>query len=92
MKRLCQDFAAPELGLRLFDRECAGLRPGAEGALVCAHVLVAAGPCERRYAAAFGEATRHAAAAGFVLEQDVEEMVAVATAACPAWPPRSQQG
>jgi hypothetical protein len=45
-----------------------------------------AGPGE--YAAAFGEATRHAAAAGFVLEQDVEEMVAVATAACPAWPPR----
>jgi hypothetical protein len=49
-----------------------------------------AGPGE--YAAAFGEATRHAAAAGFVLEQDVEEMVAVATAACPAWPPRSRQG
>jgi hypothetical protein len=49
-----------------------------------------AGPGE--YAAAFGEATRHAAAAGFVLEQDVEEMIAVATAACPAWPPRSRQG
>ena len=41
-----------------------------------------AGPGE--YAAAFGEATRHAATAGFVLEQDVEEMVAVATAAYPA--------
>ena len=35
------------------------------------------------YAAAFEKATRHAAAAGFVLEQDVEEMVAVATAAYP---------
>jgi len=41
-----------------------------------------AGPGE--YAAAFREATTHAAAAGFVLEQDVEEMVAVATAAYPA--------
>ena len=40
-----------------------------------------AGPGE--YAAAFREATMHAAAAGFVLEQDVEEMVAVATAAYP---------
>jgi hypothetical protein len=36
------------------------------------------------YAAAFREATEQAAAAGFVLEQDVEEMVAVATAAYPA--------
>ena len=36
------------------------------------------------YAAAFREATKRAAAAGFVLEQDVEEMVAVATAAYPA--------
>jgi hypothetical protein len=36
------------------------------------------------YAAAFGEATKRAAAAGFVLEQDVVEMVAVATAAYPA--------
>jgi hypothetical protein len=36
------------------------------------------------YAAAFREATERAAAAGFVLEQDVEEMVAVATAAYPA--------
>ena len=41
-----------------------------------------AGPGE--YAAAFREATTRAAAAGFVLEQDVEEMVAVATAAYPA--------
>jgi len=41
-----------------------------------------AGPSE--YAAAFRAATTHAAAAGFVLEQDVEEMVAVATAAYPA--------
>jgi Alpha/beta hydrolase domain len=41
-----------------------------------------AGPGE--YAAAFREATIRAAAAGFVLEQDVEEMVAVATAAYPA--------
>lgn len=40
-----------------------------------------AGPGE--YSAAFREATTHAAAAGFVLEQDVEEMVAVATAAYP---------
>jgi hypothetical protein len=40
-----------------------------------------AGPGEY---AAFREATTHAAAAGFVLEQDVEEMVAVATAAYPA--------
>jgi Alpha/beta hydrolase domain len=36
------------------------------------------------YAAAFREATERAVAAGFVLEQDVEEMVAVATAAYPA--------
>jgi hypothetical protein len=36
------------------------------------------------YAAAFREATERAAAAGFVLGQDVEEMVAVATAAYPA--------
>jgi hypothetical protein len=36
------------------------------------------------YAAAFREATVRAAAAGFVLEQDVEEMVAVAVAAYPA--------
>jgi hypothetical protein len=35
------------------------------------------------YAAAFREATARAAAAGFVLEQDVDEMVAVATAAYP---------
>jgi Alpha/beta hydrolase domain len=41
-----------------------------------------AGPGE--YAAAFREATRRAAAAGFVLEQDVDEMVAVAAAAYPA--------
>ena len=41
-----------------------------------------AGPGE--YAAAFREATTQAAAAGFVLEQDVEEMVAIATAAYPA--------
>jgi len=41
-----------------------------------------AGPGE--YAAAFREATMRAAAAGFVLEQDVDEMVAVATAAYPA--------
>ncbi len=40
------------------------------------------GPVE--YAAAFREATVRAAAAGFVLEQDVDEMVAVATAAYPA--------
>jgi hypothetical protein len=49
-----------------------------------------AGPGQ--YTAAFGEATMRAAAAGFVLEQDVDEMVAIATAACPAWPPRSRQG
>jgi hypothetical protein len=36
------------------------------------------------YAAAFREATARAAAAGFVLEQDVDEMVAVAAAAYPA--------
>jgi Alpha/beta hydrolase domain len=41
-----------------------------------------AGPGE--YTAAFREATTRAAAAGFVLKQDVEEMVAVATAAYPA--------
>jgi hypothetical protein len=41
-----------------------------------------AGPGE--YAAAFREATTRAATAGFVLEQDVDEMVAVATAAYPA--------
>src|SRR5262252_2937940 len=41
-----------------------------------------AGPGE--YATAFREATTLAAAAGFVLEQDVDEMVAVATAAYPA--------
>jgi hypothetical protein len=41
-----------------------------------------AGPGE--YAAAFREATVRAAAAGFVLEQDVDEMVAVAAAAYPA--------
>ena len=40
------------------------------------------GPGE--YAAAFRDATAHAAAAGFVREQDVEEMVAVAAAAYPA--------
>ena len=40
------------------------------------------GPGE--YAAVFREATAHAAAAGFVLEQDVDEMVAVAVAAYPA--------
>jgi hypothetical protein len=40
------------------------------------------GPGE--YAAAFREATTRAATAGFVLEQDVDEMVAVATAAYPA--------
>ena len=38
----------------------------------------------REYAAAFRAATTRAAAAGFVLEQDVDEMVAVATAAYPA--------
>jgi Alpha/beta hydrolase domain len=37
-----------------------------------------------QYAAAFREATTRAAAAGFVLEQDVDEMVALATAAYPA--------
>jgi hypothetical protein len=36
------------------------------------------------YAAGFREATERAAAAGFVLEQDLEEMVAAATAAYPA--------
>ena len=41
-----------------------------------------AGPGD--YAAAFREATTRAAAAGFVLEQDVDEMVAVAAAAYPA--------
>jgi hypothetical protein len=41
-----------------------------------------AGPGE--YAAAFGAATTRAAAAGFLLDQDVEEMIAVATAAYPA--------
>jgi len=41
-----------------------------------------AGPGE--YAAAFRAATMRAAAAGFVLEQDVDEMVAVAVAAYPA--------
>ena len=41
-----------------------------------------AGPGE--YAAAFRQATARAAAAGFVLEQDADEMVAVATAAYPA--------
>jgi alpha/beta hydrolase family protein len=41
-----------------------------------------AGPGE--YASAFREATTRAAAAGFVLDQDVDEMVAVATAAYPA--------
>jgi hypothetical protein len=41
-----------------------------------------AGPGE--YAAAFRQATMRAAAAGFVLEQDVEEIVAVAAAAYPA--------
>ena len=40
------------------------------------------GPGE--YAAAFRAATMRAAATGFVLEQDVEEMIAVATAAYPA--------
>jgi hypothetical protein len=38
-----------------------------------------AGPGE--YAAAFREATTHAVAAGFLLDHDVDEMVAVATAA-----------
>jgi hypothetical protein len=33
------------------------------------------------YAAAFREATTHAVAAGFLLDHDVDEMVAVATAA-----------
>jgi Alpha/beta hydrolase domain len=41
-----------------------------------------AGPGE--YAAAFRQATRRAAAAGFVLDQDIEEIVAVAAAAYPA--------
>ena len=41
-----------------------------------------AGPGE--YAAAFREATTHAVAAGFLLDHDVDEMVAVATAAYPA--------
>jgi hypothetical protein len=41
-----------------------------------------AGPDE--YAAAFRQATTRAADAGFVLEQDVEEIVAVAAAAYPA--------
>ena len=41
-----------------------------------------AGPGE--YAVAFRAATTRAAAAGFVLDQDVDEMVAVATAAYPA--------
>jgi hypothetical protein len=41
-----------------------------------------AGPGE--YAAAFRQATMRAAAAGFVLDHDVDEMVAVATAAYPA--------
>jgi hypothetical protein len=41
-----------------------------------------AGPNE--YAAAFREATTRAAAAGFVLDDDVDEMVGVATAAYPA--------
>jgi hypothetical protein len=41
-----------------------------------------AGPGE--YTAAFRQATTRAAAAGFVLEQDVEEIVAVAAAAYPA--------
>ena len=41
-----------------------------------------AGPGE--YAVAFREATTRAAASGFVLEQDVDEMVAAATAAYPA--------
>ena len=45
-----------------------------------------AGPGE--YAAAFREATARAAAAGFLLEQDVEEMVAVAAAAYPGRPDR----
>ena len=36
------------------------------------------------YAAAFREATTHAVAAGFLLDHDVDEMVAVATAAYPA--------
>ncbi len=36
------------------------------------------------YVAAFREATMRAATAGFVLEQDVDEIVAVATAAYPA--------
>ena len=36
------------------------------------------------YAAAFREATEQAAAAGFVLREDVDEMVAVAAAAYPA--------
>jgi hypothetical protein len=40
------------------------------------------GPGE--YAAAFRAATMRAVAAGFVLEQDVEEMIAVAAAAYPA--------
>ena len=41
-----------------------------------------AGPGD--YAAAFRAATARAAAAGFVLDDDVDEMVAVATAAYPA--------
>ena len=41
-----------------------------------------AGPGD--YAAAFRAATARAAAAGFVLDHDVDEMVAVATAAYPA--------
>jgi hypothetical protein len=41
-----------------------------------------AGPGE--YAAAFRAATTRAAAAGFLLDQDVEEMIAVATAGYPA--------
>jgi hypothetical protein len=41
-----------------------------------------AGPAQ--YAAAFRDATARAAAAGFVLDQDVEEIIAVATAAYPA--------
>ena len=48
----------------------------------CVLMAGAAGPEE--YAVAFREATTRAAAAGFVLEQDVEEMVTLATAAYPA--------
>ena len=65
-------------------RDAVALNEAAERITVAAELArrYPAGPGE--YAAAFGAATTRAAAAGFLLDQDVEEMIAVATAAYPA--------